>query len=101
MLVLRRKLGERIVLSTTADGSGPKIEIVLLAIESRDRAKIGILAPEEIIIAREELLNDLQRPEGHQVQLATARQCPICHDLYGNGFGCAHYDRFGNRKPTM
>lgn len=48
MLVLRRKIGESIVLAGT-------ITVTVLDIE-RDRIKIGIAAPPAITIAREELL---------------------------------------------
>jgi carbon storage regulator len=48
MLVLRRKVGERIIL----DGV---ISIAVLAIEG-ERVKIGIAAPAEVAIVREELL---------------------------------------------
>lgn len=48
MLVLRRKVGESIVL----DG---KINISVLAVEG-ERVKIGISAPPDVSIVREELL---------------------------------------------
>ncbi|HEV2580785.1 MAG TPA: carbon storage regulator, partial [Ktedonobacteraceae bacterium] len=48
MLVLRRKVGERIIL----DGV---ISISVLAVEG-ERVKIGITAPAEVSIVREELL---------------------------------------------
>ncbi|HZS75116.1 MAG TPA: carbon storage regulator [Ktedonobacteraceae bacterium] len=48
MLVLRRKVGENIIL----DGV---IVVSVLAVEG-DRVKIGITAPPEITIVREELL---------------------------------------------
>ncbi len=48
MLVLRRKVGERIIL----DGV---ISISVLAVEG-ERVKIGITAPAEVAIVREELL---------------------------------------------
>jgi carbon storage regulator len=48
MLVLRRKVGERIIL----DGV---ISVSVLAVEG-ERVKIGITAPAEVAIVREELL---------------------------------------------
>lgn len=48
MLVLRRKVGERIIL----DGV---ISVAVLAVEG-ERVKIGISAPAEVAIMREELL---------------------------------------------
>jgi len=50
MLVLRRKVGETIIL----DGI---ISISVLAVEG-DRVKIGIVAPRDVNIVREELLKD-------------------------------------------
>ena len=49
MLVLRRKVEEAIVL----DGS---IRVVVLAVEG-ERVKIGIEAPDDVTIVREELLH--------------------------------------------
>ncbi|HLX55685.1 MAG TPA: carbon storage regulator [Ktedonobacteraceae bacterium] len=51
MLVLRRKVGESIIL----DGV---ISISVLAVEG-ERVKIGITAPAEVTIVREELLKHL------------------------------------------
>lgn len=48
MLVLRRKVGESIIL-------GGVISISVLAVEG-ERVKIGISAPPEVTIVREELL---------------------------------------------
>jgi carbon storage regulator len=48
MLVLRRKVGESIVLAGV-------INISILAVEG-DRVKIGINAPADVTIVREELL---------------------------------------------
>ncbi|MBA3824620.1 MAG: carbon storage regulator [Ktedonobacterales bacterium] len=50
MLVLRRKAGEAIVLNQV-------IKIVVLAVEG-DRVKLGIEAPPDVIVVREELLNE-------------------------------------------
>lgn len=52
MLVLRRKVGESIVLAGV-------INISILAIEG-ERVKIGINAPPDVSIVREELLHTLQ-----------------------------------------
>jgi carbon storage regulator len=48
MLVLRRKVGERIVFAGV-------IELTVLAVEG-ERVKLGIQAPPDITIVREELL---------------------------------------------
>lgn len=50
MLVLRRKAGEAIVLNQV-------IKIRVLAVEG-DRIKLGIDAPPDVIVVREELLDD-------------------------------------------
>ncbi len=50
MLVLRRKVGESIIL----DGV---ISVSVLAVEG-ERVKIGITAPQEVTIVREELLKN-------------------------------------------
>ena len=50
MLVLRRKNGEAIVLNQV-------ITIRVLAVEG-DRVKLGIDAPPDVIVVREELLNE-------------------------------------------
>jgi len=54
MLVLRRKNGEAIVLNNV-------IKVRVLGIEG-DRVKLGIEAPPDVIIVREELLDDLPLP---------------------------------------
>ena len=51
MLVLRRKAGEAIVLNGV-------IKIYVLAVEG-ERVKLGIEAPPDIVIVRQELLEDL------------------------------------------
>lgn len=56
MLVLRRKVGESIIL----DGV---ITVSVLAVEG-ERVKIGITAPAEISIVREELLKAAPREKG-------------------------------------
>ena len=61
MLVLRRKVGESIIL----DGV---ISISVLAVEG-ERVKIGINAPADVIIVREELLRVLSSdPPNHPAQ---------------------------------
>lgn len=50
MLVLRRKAGEALVLNQV-------IKIRVLAVEG-DRVKLGIEAPPDVIVVREELLNE-------------------------------------------
>lgn len=55
MLVLRRKVEEAVVL----DGC---IRVVVLAVEG-ERVKIGIEAPLEVTIVREELLRSVKKEE--------------------------------------
>lgn len=55
MLVLRRKVGESIIL----DGV---ISVSVLAVEG-ERVKIGITAPPDVTIVREELLKSSSVPE--------------------------------------
>ncbi|GER83409.1 MAG: carbon storage regulator [Thermogemmatispora sp.] len=62
MLVLRRKVGESIIL-------GGVISISVLAVEG-ERVKIGISAPPEVTIVREELLRSGQ--DQHQQAAANA-----------------------------
>ena len=52
MLVLRRKIGEKVVVSSSAGSS----IITVLAVE-RGRVKLGIDAPSDVSVAREELLS--------------------------------------------
>lgn len=51
MLVLRRKVGETLLI-------GDDIELVVLGVEG-DRVKLGIQAPKEIEIIRKELLDEV------------------------------------------
>jgi carbon storage regulator len=53
MLVLRRKIEESIVLSVLKR----KIKVTILAVEG-ERVKIGISAPSDVSIVREELLDN-------------------------------------------
>ena len=58
MLVLSRKVGERIVLTLPG---GSEIWLSLLAIDrSRGYVRLGLEAPADVVISREELL--LRRP---------------------------------------
>ena len=57
MLVLRRKVGESIIMNGV-------IKVTILAIEG-DRVKIGIDAPPDVIIVREELLNEAENSTRH------------------------------------
>lgn len=62
MLVLRRKIGESIIL----DGV---ISVSVLAVEG-ERVKIGITAPQDVTIVREELLKnapDQSKPDAAAV----------------------------------
>lgn len=52
MLVLRRKQGETIVLNEV-------VKVHILAIEG-SRVKIGVEAPADVIVVRQELLNEAQ-----------------------------------------
>lgn len=55
MLILRRKVGEAIILNGV-------IEVTVLAVEG-ERVKVGITAPPEITIVRAELLKDQKAPQ--------------------------------------
>jgi len=55
MLVVRRKVNEVVVI-------GPDIRVAILAVEG-ERVKIGIVAPPDVIVLREELLNKPQPAE--------------------------------------
>jgi carbon storage regulator len=55
MLVLRRKAGEAIVLNQV-------VKVYVLAVEG-ERVKIGIDAPPDVIVVREELLDEPRTPE--------------------------------------
>ena len=57
MLVLRRKEGESIIMNGV-------IKVTILAIEG-DRVKIGIAAPPDVIVVREELLNEAENSTRH------------------------------------
>ncbi|HET8913383.1 MAG TPA: carbon storage regulator [Ktedonobacteraceae bacterium] len=59
MLVLRRKVGESIILAGV-------ISISVLAVEG-ERVKIGINAPPEVTIVREELLRAVDTPPQNTV----------------------------------
>lgn len=66
MLVLRRKVGERIIL----DGV---ISVAVLAVEG-ERVKIGITAPADVSIVREELLRDVVAAPGQPAAIAPTPQ---------------------------
>jgi carbon storage regulator CsrA len=55
MLTLTRRPGEKLILETS---DGP-IEVVLNKIDGQ-QAKIGIAAPDSVIIRREELMGNIQ-----------------------------------------
>ena len=63
MLVLRRKIGESIIL----DGV---ISVSVLAVEG-ERVKIGITAPPEVTIVREELLKNAKGQEKQDTAAVT------------------------------
>ena len=48
MLVLTRKVGERIII-------GDNIVVTLMGVESRNGARIGIDAPDDVAVDREEI----------------------------------------------
>jgi carbon storage regulator len=60
MLILRRKAGESIVLNG-------KITVTVLAVE-RERVKIGVDAPPEVSVVRQELLHRSQAQKAEQKQ---------------------------------
>ena len=64
MLVLRRKVGESIILAGA-------IHISVLAVEG-ERVKIGISAPPDVTIVREELLHALEQPAAPAPDSSTA-----------------------------
>jgi carbon storage regulator len=70
MLVLRRKVGESIIL----DGV---ISVSVLAVEG-ERVKIGITAPPDVTIVREELLKSSSAPDlpSHPTQPAQSESAP-------------------------
>jgi carbon storage regulator len=55
MLVLTRLEGERIVI-------GDSIIITLIEVRGGEKARIGIDAPDNVVILREELLDESDRP---------------------------------------
>lgn len=65
MLVLRRKVGESIVLNGT-------INVSVLAVEG-ERVKIGVSAPPEVTIVRQELLTRFPRAQTNE---ADPDSCP-------------------------
>jgi carbon storage regulator len=66
MLVLRRKVGESIVLAGV-------INIAVLAVEG-ERVKIGISAPPDVTIVREELLRAVAATEQSNQQSSPVQQ---------------------------
>lgn len=65
MLALERRVNEQIVIDTTGIKPGAIIKIMVLRIGARDgttqSAKIGVDAPRECIVDREEVYEDRQR----------------------------------------
>ena len=53
MLILSRKIGEKVLLKTPA---GEEIEVVLVDID-RDKARLGFSAPLNVIILRDDIKN--------------------------------------------
>lgn len=58
MLILTRRIGEKIYI-----GKDGGIEVVLLSL-SRGQAKLGISAPKDIIVHREEIYERIKQQEG-------------------------------------
>ena len=57
MLLLTRKVGERIVI-----GSGPRKIVITLTAVDRGRGTIGITAPRDVAVFREELVPQIELP---------------------------------------
>lgn len=94
MLVLRRKAGEAIIL----DG---KITIYVLAVEG-ERVKLGIDAPQDVVIVRKELLEEEAGEAGSHAELMPSLQPPP--PLQGFGGPAASYDRsrqFGSPQRSF
>lgn len=79
MLILTRKVDQAIVIQGN-------ILVTVLRVE-RDRVKLGISAPEEITVLREELLE--RNGENHKSQGAGERRPPLTHLNSSNGPGGA------------
>jgi carbon storage regulator len=62
MLVLRRKVGESIILNGV-------ISVSVLAVEG-ERVKIGITAPPEVTVVRDELLKPREKPSAENTHHA-------------------------------
>jgi carbon storage regulator len=58
MLILTRRIGEKIYI-----GKDAGIEVVLLSL-SRGQAKLGISAPKDIVVHREEIYERIKQQEG-------------------------------------
>lgn len=71
MLVLRRKAGEAIILNQV-------IKIRVLGVEG-DRVKLGIDAPPDVIVVREELIEDPANISRQQMPVAPRDQ--TTHDV--------------------
>jgi carbon storage regulator len=81
MLVLRRKIGESIVIAGT-------ITISILSIEGR-RVKIGISAPPETRIVRKELLHSAPTLQGSQrIGGLKTRKCRVRPSIPSVPFSC-------------
>ena len=60
MLILTRKVGERIMIGDKGD-----IQITLVALEG-SKARLGILAPEGIPVHREEIFDRIQAEQNYE-----------------------------------
>lgn len=59
MLILTRKVGEKIML-----GDDGEIQITVVALDG-NKVRLGILAPNEIPVHREEIFNRIQAEQNH------------------------------------
>ena len=66
MLVVSRKPGERILI-------GDKIAITVVKVSSGG-VRIGVEAPPELAVMREELAKEIERAERESIKAATAKQ---------------------------
>ena len=67
MLILSRKSGERIVIGTD-------IEVVVMDTRG-DRVRIGIDAPQEVPVHRNEVHERIQRQQRMEPKLTTSEEC--------------------------
>lgn len=78
MLVLTRLDGQRIVI-----GSGPRRIVITLIEGGRGRAKIGVAAPRDIQVLREELIPQAA-PAPPAASTGDDAECPQCNNRRGD-----------------